>query len=278
MFENLNWGAVFDSVGSSLGRAASNIDWGRVGLGVAGQRMASQANERATSLAGEGALARIQAEERAADKRIAFEREAARERNAIAREGAILANTRLQRISDAAAPDLATGSAHFRNIVAQDPNELTPAQVIGLEDARRTIVRSPVFRTSGRGTTAAIADVERRVRAPALEANRTRQSDAARALLARGNQAVAAQTQQADVDLSTSRDAGAAMQQAEQASGAAVQSAGQVSGEALQGASNTAASGGLATTQSLVNVLGNIIAGEDKDRYKSRYRSTGGDL
>lgn len=219
---------------ASLEGLFDGVNWAKVGLGIYGQRQAAQSNTRAAEISNEGALARIAAQ----------------------REGAQLANERLQKISDAAAPDLASGSAHFRSIVAGNPNELSPAQVIGLEDARRAVVRSPVYRTSGRGTTAAIADVERRVRGGALETNQRRQDEAGKALIARGNQAVAAQTQQANVDLSTGRDAGAARQDA----------------------SNTAAGAELATSQSMINVLGNIIAGEDKDRYKSRYRTTGAEI
>lgn len=254
------------------------IDWGKIGLAVYGQNRAERANTKAARISNEGALARISAEDQAAQRRIAFEEKAAADRNRIAREGAVLANQRLQGIVDQAAPDLERGSSHFRSIMAEDPNALSPAQLIGLEDAKRQIVRSPVFRTSGRGTTAAIADVENRVRAGALEANRRRQDGAGRQLVTRGNQAVAARTQQANVDLSTAQNAGAAVQSAGQNSGAAIQSAGQRSGDAVQDSANTRAGSELATSQSMINVLGNIIAGENKDRYKSRYRSTGAEI
>lgn len=224
---NIDWGGVFSG-------AAKNIDWGRVIVGGTGQVMADRANRRAAGTVNQAADASIQAQ----------------------REAAALANARLERVYRDAQPALQSGTSHFRQIVAQDPNRLTPSDTIALEDAKRTLIRSPVFRTSGRATSAGIADIDRRVRGAALERNTGRQDRAAGQLMNRGAAATAAQTGQANIDLGLGRS----------------------TGEALQTAGATAAQGDLSTTQSMVNVLGSIFANEDKDRYKSRYAASGAEV
>ncbi len=211
-----------------------DVDWGKVAVGGIGQLITAGANARAARTVNEGTLANIRARQQAAQA----------------------ANARLERIAEEARPDLNTGTSYFRNIVAQNPYELSPEQTIGLEDAKRTLVNGPVFRTSGRGASAAAADLERRTRAGAFEANKARQERAAGALVNRGNQAVAAQTGQANVDMRT----------------------GEGAGQAMQDAATTNAAGDLATNQSLVNVLGSIIAGDNKDKYKSRYMREGAEV
>lgn len=242
------------------------IDWTKVIMGGAGQLYADRKNRRAAETvrrgseqiqqaARESALENIRAQEEALERaRPSFDQASQRFDRA---------NERLGQVARSAEPDLQTGTGHFRRIVAEDPDVLTPAQLLALQDAKRVVLNSPVLRTSGRGTTAAVADLTRRHQAGATEANRARQDRAAAQLAARGRDAVAARTAQAGVD---QRQASVDLARANaeigggRAAGTALQNAGNIGANAAGDAFNASAQADLASGQSALDVLSRVLA------------------
>lgn len=179
--------------------------------------ISSQANDRAAAVAADSRnreLAAIEAGNRAAQER--FDQQQAQ-----------------------AAPAV----SQLRTIAMTPPGTLTPEQQQGLEDARRSTLRSlnaSGLRGSGRATTAVIKSVESDARNRAVATNQAR-SDAATQQLA--NQGFAAGTNAANVDSRTGTAVGAAERQAGTTAANLQTAQGAIQGQALADVASIIAGG-----------------------------------
>lgn len=158
------------------------------------------------------------------------------------------ANARLNQIAEEARPDMEAGSGYFRTVMAADPHALKPGQKQLVDDARTAAARSPIVRTSGRGGSAMIADTTNRIIAGQVDRNLAERERAAQALMGRGLQGVNIQTQVAQNQIQGGNQAANIIGQA----------------------GNTSAAADLASTQSMLGVLGSVLANDRKDEMKQQ--------
>lgn len=152
------------------------------GLQLYGLKINADANKRAAEIATAGQRAQV----------------------AAIREGNLVAQERLDAIQEQTAP----AAEYLRNVVAVDPNVLTPSQKLALDDVRReSSNRLAVsgLRGAGRATTSALRKVEADFVGNAVDQNRRRADTAAGSLAGQGYSAA---TRAAAIDADTGRAVG----------------------------------------------------------------------
>lgn len=152
------------------------------GLQLYGMKIQAGANRRAAEIAKQGQMAQV----------------------AAIREGNRAAQERLDAVEQRTAP----ASEYLRNVVAVDPNALTPSQKLALEDVRRESANrlaASGLRGAGRATTSALRKVEADFVGNAIDQNRRRADTAAGVLAGQG---YGAATRSAAIDADTGRAVG----------------------------------------------------------------------
>lgn len=202
------------------------------GLQLVGMKINADANKRAANIAQAGQRAQISA----------------------IQEGNRASQERLDAIEQQTAP----ASEYLRNVIAVDPNALTPSQNLALEDVRRESANrlaASGLRGAGRATTSALRKVEADFVGNAIDQNRRRADSAAGVLAGQGYSAA---VRSAGVDDDTGRSVG----------------------QSYSDMGNTAAALESSTGDSQARVLGSIASifasdAKEKER-ESRYARQGG--
>lgn len=197
----------------------------KIGTTLYGGYQTRKANKQAASTAAEGNAQATQA---------------IRESNRVAQE-------RLARLESAGQP----GVQYLRTVIAEDPNMLTPAQQLQLDESRRqatNTLRNSGLSGSGRAVTASIRRVEEGGRGQMVEQNRNRSDRAAQEL---ARLSTGATSNMANIDMGT----GTAVSQG-------------ILNTANDNANATVANAGV--TQGTLSAIGSIFADEQAKKARER--------